>query len=165
MVRIQEHVPSLKKSSLNFHQEKMLLLSCLFYFCLQVGTQYVFLFLLMYQYLSLVSQAIIHCVTDSYPGSYLRLTVTVRVWVGWGCGGTMEKHMPIYTLITLSFTVMLFCLSFFMHRIHHYLLKGLSNAKFWLHWHLEILTENLSFFKQGSSHSSKYCVWGRASSC
>ena len=73
MVRIQEHVPSLKKSSLNFHQEKMLLLLYLLYFLLQVGTQYVFLFLPMYQHLLLVSQASIHCRTDSCPGPYLCL--------------------------------------------------------------------------------------------
>ena len=39
MVGIQEYVPSPKKSILNFHQEKMLLLLYLLYFLLQVGAQ------------------------------------------------------------------------------------------------------------------------------
>lgn len=121
MVGIQEHIPSPKKSILNFHQEKMLLLLYLLYFLLQVGTQCVLLFLLMYQHLPLVSQAIIHCRTDSCPGPYLCL---IR--------GTMEKRMSIYTLFTLSFMIILFCSGFFMYSIHHYLLKGRSSAKFWL---------------------------------
>ncbi|XP_036107859.1 uncharacterized protein LOC118624035 [Molossus molossus] len=121
MVGIQEHVPSPKKSTLNFHREKVLLLLYLLYFLLQVGTQCVLLFFLMYQHLPLLSQTIIHCRTDSCPGSHLCL---IR--------GTMEKRMSIYTLITLSFTIILFCSSFFMYSIHHYLLKGRSGAKFWL---------------------------------
>nr|XP_054361865.1 uncharacterized protein LOC129045592 [Mirounga angustirostris] len=121
MVGIQEHVPSPKKSILNFHQEKMLLLLYLLYFLLQVGAQCMFLFLLMCQHLPLVNQAIIHCSTDRCPGPYFCL---IR--------GTVEKRMSTYTLITLSFTIILFCSGFFIYRIHHYLLKGLASAKFWL---------------------------------
>lgn len=120
MVGIQEHIPSPKKSILNFHQEKMLLLLYLLYFLLQVGTQCVFLFFLICHHLPLVSQAIIQCRTESCPGPYLCL---IR--------GTMEKRMSIYTLITLSFMIILCCSGFFMYSIHHYLLKGLSTAKFW----------------------------------
>ncbi|XP_039105956.1 uncharacterized protein LOC120243784 [Hyaena hyaena] len=122
MVGLQEHIPSPKKSILSFHQEKMLLLLYLLYFLLQVGAQCVFLFFLMYQHLPLVSQAIIHCSTKSCPGPYICL---IR--------GTMEKRMSIYTLITLSFMIILFCSGFFMYSIHHYLLKGFASAKFWLH--------------------------------
>nr|XP_025707567.1 uncharacterized protein LOC112808621 [Callorhinus ursinus] len=121
MVGIQEHVPSLKKSILNFHQEKMLLLLYLLYFLLQVGAQCVFLFLLMCQHLPLVNQTIIHCSTESRPGPYFCL---IR--------GIMEKQMSIYILITLSFMIILFCSGFFIYSIHHYLLKGLASAKFWL---------------------------------
>nr|XP_019612783.1 PREDICTED: uncharacterized protein LOC109461204 [Rhinolophus sinicus] len=120
MVGIQEHIPSPKKSILNFHQEKMLLLLYLLYFLLQVGTQCVFLFFLICHHLPLVSRAIIQCRTESCPGPYLCL---IR--------GTMEKRMSIYTLITLSFMIILCCSGFFMYSIHHYLSKGLSTAKFW----------------------------------
>jgi hypothetical protein len=119
MVAIQEQLPSPKKSILNFHREKMLLLLYLLYFLLQIGVQCVFLFLLMFQHLPVVWQAVIDCSTDSCPGPYLCL---IRA--------TMEKRMSIYTLITLSFMIILFCLGFFMYSIHHYLLKGLSTVKF-----------------------------------
>ncbi|XP_012603223.1 uncharacterized protein LOC105861877 isoform X1 [Microcebus murinus] len=122
MTGIQEHILSSKeKSILNFHQEKMLLLLYLLYFLLQVGTQCVFLFLLMFQHLPLVTQAVIHCSTYDCPGPYLCL---IRA--------TMEKRMSIYTLITLSFLIIVFCTGFFMYSIHHYLLKGISSFKFWM---------------------------------
>lgn len=54
MVGIQEYVPSLE-SILNFYQEEVLLLLYLLYFLLPVGTQCLFLVLLMYQHLPLVS--------------------------------------------------------------------------------------------------------------
>ncbi|XP_058138328.1 uncharacterized protein [Dasypus novemcinctus] len=121
MVAIQENIPCPKKSILNFHREKMLLLLYLLYFLLQVGSQGVFLFLLMFQHLPLVSKAVIQCSTTSCPGPYLCL---IR--------GTMEKQMSIYTLVTLSGMIVLFCSGFFLYSIHHYLLKGLSGAKFWV---------------------------------
>ncbi|EPY84140.1 hypothetical protein Cadr_000029467 [Camelus dromedarius] len=114
MVGVQEQVPSPKKAAPNFHQEKALLLLYLLHFLLQVGSQGVFLFLLHYRHLPLVSQATIRCSTGSCPGPYFCL---VR--------GSIEKRMSIYTLVTLSFMIILFCSGFFMYSVHHYLLKGL----------------------------------------
>uniref|UniRef100_H0Y1X6 Connexin N-terminal domain-containing protein n=1 Tax=Otolemur garnettii TaxID=30611 RepID=H0Y1X6_OTOGA len=114
LVGIQEHIIATKKKSiLNFHQEKMLLALYLMYFLLQVGAQCVFLFFLTFQHLPLVKQAIISCTTSDCPGPYLCL---IRA--------TMEKRMSIYTLITLSILIILFCTGFFVYSIHHYLLKG-----------------------------------------
>nr|XP_012603226.1 uncharacterized protein LOC105861877 isoform X2 [Microcebus murinus] len=72
-------------------------------------------------HLPLVTQAVIHCSTYDCPGPYLCL---IRA--------TMEKRMSIYTLITLSFLIIVFCTGFFMYSIHHYLLKGISSFKFWM---------------------------------
>ncbi|XP_023404748.1 uncharacterized protein LOC111750858 [Loxodonta africana] len=121
MVGIQEKISRPKKSILNFHREKMLLLLYLLYFLLQVGSQCVFLFILISQHLPVVSQATMLCTSNSCPGSYICL---IR--------GTMEKQMSIYTLITMSFMIILFCSGFFLYSIHHYLLKGFARAKSWL---------------------------------
>ncbi|XP_069862230.1 gap junction beta-4 protein-like [Dipodomys merriami] len=119
MLAVQEHVPAPKKSLLNFHREKMLLLLYLLHFLLQVAIQGVFLVLLLFQHLPVVSQTPIPCSTPGCPGPFLCL---IRA--------TTEKRMSIYTLVTLSFMIILFCLGFFAYSIHHYLLEGMSIAKF-----------------------------------
>ncbi|KAG3292703.1 hypothetical protein H1C71_014038 [Ictidomys tridecemlineatus] len=120
MVGIQEHVTRPKKSTLNFHREKILLLSYLLHFILQTGFQCFFLFILMYRQLPMVTRTTIRCGTDGCPGPYFCLF-----------RATMEKRMSIYTLITLSFMIIVFCLSFFMYTIYHYMLRGLSMFRFW----------------------------------
>ncbi|KAM4819802.1 uncharacterized protein RHO17_002937 isoform 1-T1 [Thomomys bottae] len=119
LVAIQELAPAPRKSLLNFHREKMLLLLYLLYFLLQVAVQGVFLALLLFQHLPVVRREATPCSTPGCPGPYLCLLRS-----------TMEKRMSIYTLATLSSMIILFCLGFFAYSIHHYLLKGMSIAQF-----------------------------------
>nr|XP_048284014.1 uncharacterized protein LOC125396215 [Myodes glareolus]XP_048284015.1 uncharacterized protein LOC125396215 [Myodes glareolus] len=110
--------PSWKRSILNFHQEKMLLLLYLLYFLLQATSQGTFLFLLLFQQRPLVSHGSTHCSTSSCPGPYRCLTRS-----------SMEKKMSIYLLATLSASIVILGTSFFAYGIYHYLLKNRATSR------------------------------------
>ncbi|XP_015842078.1 uncharacterized protein LOC107399484 [Peromyscus maniculatus bairdii] len=118
MVPTKELSASWKKSILNLHREKILLLLYLLYFLLQVIFQCVFLFILLFQQLPLLKQGSVHCSTSSCPGPYCCL---IRA--------SMEKQMSIYILITLSVSIILLGTSFFAYSIYHYLLKDRAISK------------------------------------
>ncbi|VTJ68091.1 Hypothetical predicted protein [Marmota monax] len=121
LMGIQEEVTCSKKSTVDFHQEKMLLLLYLLHFLLQMGVQCVFLYFLMYRHLPMVMNSIIYCGSDECPGPYLCLIRDIS-----------DKQMSIYTLLTLSLAIIFLCLGFFVYSIHHYPLKGLSINKLWI---------------------------------
>nr|XP_040137893.1 uncharacterized protein LOC120888650 [Ictidomys tridecemlineatus] len=121
LMGIQEEVTCSKKSTVDFHREKMLLLLYLLHFLLQIGVQCVFLYFLMYRHLPMVMNSIIYCGSEECPGPYLCLIRDIS-----------DKQMSIYTLLTLSLAIIFLCLGFFVYSIHHYLLKGLSINKLWI---------------------------------
>ncbi|MEJ1284647.1 hypothetical protein NN561_015633 [Cricetulus griseus] len=114
----KELTASWKRSILNLHREKILLLLYLLYFLLQVIFQCIFSFILLFQQGPLMKQGIIHCSTSSCPGPYCCL---VR--------GSMEKKMSIYILATLSVSIIILGTSFFVYSIYHYLLKDRAFSK------------------------------------
>ncbi|KAL1784645.1 gap junction beta-3 [Sigmodon hispidus] len=118
MVTNKELGPSWTKSILNLHREKILLLLYLLYFLLQVTSQCIFLFILLFKQHPLVKQGCTHCSTISCPGPYCCL---IRA--------SVEKQMSIYILSTLSISIILLGTSFFAYSIYHYLLKGHASSK------------------------------------
>ncbi|XP_040611701.1 uncharacterized protein LOC121143589 isoform X1 [Mesocricetus auratus] len=118
MVPNKELSISWKKSILNLHREKSLLLLYLLYTLLQVIFQGIFLFILLFRQRPLVKQGIIHCSTNSCPGPYFCL---IR--------GSMEKEMSIYILATLSIFIIILGTSFLIYSIYHYLLNNPNISK------------------------------------
>lgn len=110
--------PSWRRSILNFHQEKMLLLLYLLYFLLQATSQGTFLLILLFQQCPLVRHGSTHCSTSSCPGPYRCLT-----------RASMEKKMSIYLLATLSASIVILGTSFFAYGIYHYLLKDRATSR------------------------------------
>ncbi|XP_023360406.1 uncharacterized protein LOC111721094 [Sarcophilus harrisii] len=124
MVGIQEATSLPRKNLLNIYMEKMLLFLYLFYFFSQLIFQTTFLWILVYRHLPLVNGSLIDCKTDTCQNPYLCL---VR--------GTLEKRMSIYTLITLSTIIIVFCLAFFLYSAYHYLVKlGVLQSQFHRTW-------------------------------
>ncbi|EGW09373.1 hypothetical protein I79_006565 [Cricetulus griseus] len=103
---------------LNFHQKKTLLYLYLFHALLQVSIQTVFLCLLLFKHLPIVSQSKSHCNTNSCSTPLHCLL-----------SKTSAKRMTVYGLITLSITNIVLGASFFIYSIYHYLLEEHSPSK------------------------------------
>ncbi|XP_007503894.1 uncharacterized protein LOC103097117 [Monodelphis domestica] len=109
MVGIQENNQSPKKNTQNIGQQKMLLGLYLFYFFLQLTFQTTFLCILIFRHLPLVNGDAIFCYTDTCPDPKICLVK-----------GTVEKRMSIYTLITMSTMIIIFCIVFFIYSVYYY---------------------------------------------
>lgn len=102
----------------NFHQEKKLLYLYLLHFLLQVSIQVVFLCVLTFKHLPIVSQDNIHCSTNSCSTPFHCVMTYTAV-----------KKMTIYALITMSILIIVFGTSYFIYCIYHYLVAARSASK------------------------------------
>lgn len=118
MVLEKQLSPSWRRSILNFHQAKMLLLLYLLYVLLQATSQGTFLLILLFQQRPLVRHGSTHCSTSSCPGPYRCLTKA-----------SMEKKMSIYLLATMSASTVILGAGFFVYGIYHYLLKDRATSR------------------------------------
>lgn len=118
MEAIRKQSPSQETSSQNFHQKKAFLYLYLLHTLLQVSFQTMFLCLLTFKHLPIVSHGKTHCNTNSCSTSFHCLLMK-----------TSAKKMTIYGLITLSIINIVLGASYFIYSIYHYLLEARSASK------------------------------------
>ncbi|KAK6467721.1 gap junction beta-3 protein [Huso huso] len=118
LMGVKGHGLAKKDMMIDFHKQKTTLLVYLLCVGMRVGIEGTFLSVLVFWHLPKIDGLPIHCSTALCPGPYQCL---VRF--------DSEKRMSVYSLATISATIVVTSIAFFLYSMCHYLIFGRSKLE------------------------------------